>query len=72
MDTPTSESPRDAPFDMNGKIRICCAAFGLALFGLTGCETTEETPAVTTTTTTHTREVRAPAATTETHVIQTE
>jgi hypothetical protein len=65
--------PRDAPIDMNGKIRICCAVFGLALFGLTGCETTEETPAVTTTTTTHTREVHAtaPSATTETRVIET-
>jgi hypothetical protein len=61
------------PLDMNKTTRICCAAFGLALFGLTGCETTEETPTVTTSTTTRTTEVhRAPAATMETRVIQAE
>ena len=58
---------------MKANIRIYSAALGLTLLGLTGCETTVEEPAVTTTTT-QTTEVRrtAPAATTETRVIQTE
>ena len=52
---------------MKLNIPICCAVLGLALFGLSGCETVVEEPAVTTTTqTTETTEVRrgAPAHTT--------
>lgn len=54
------------PIDMKPNIRILCAAFGLALFGLTGCETVEERPVVTTTQTTETTEVVRPAAATHT------
>ena len=49
------------PIDMKTNLRILCAAFGLAVFGLTGCETVEETPTVTTTTqTTEVTEVQRP------------
>jgi hypothetical protein len=58
---------------MKANIRICSAALGLTLFGLTGCETVVETePAVTTTQTTETTEVRrsTPSTVTETRVIR--
>ena len=59
--------------DMKANLRLLAAAVGLAVLGLTGCETTVETePAVSTTTTTQTTEVHraAPTATTETRVIR--
>ena len=58
---------------MKSNIRIFSALLGLSLLGLTGCETAVETePAVSTTTTTHSTELRrsAPSATTETHVVR--
>jgi hypothetical protein len=59
---------------MKANIRILSLALGLALLGLTGCETTVETtePAVSTSTTTETREVHrvAPTSTTETRVVR--
>jgi hypothetical protein len=57
---------------MKTNIRILAAAMGLAMIGLTGCESEEVHPVTTTTSTTETTTVRrpAPATTTETRVIQ--
>jgi len=59
--------------DMKANVRLLTAAVGLAVLGLTGCETTVETePAVSTTTTTQTTEVHraTPTATTQTRVVR--